>query len=187
MGIIIAIITSGWYFLQPPSRESQTNRQIRIFSVFDISFPNSSTDEHPGILAPDFSLTDLSGNVSWLSDFRGKVVVIGFKATWCGACRSQMPYYGTLWEEYPDEIVLMSIIIDPKESEETVSAFAQEFPYATWIWVRDQANLAQAYMVSLIPKTVIIDQDGYIRFTHTGVTSSSTFIQEIYQLLNWAH
>ncbi len=94
-----------------------------------------------------------------------------------------MPHYGAIWEKYGDAIVLMSIDIDPRESEETLSAFAQEFPYATWIWARDTANLGQAYQVTAIPKTVIIDQDGYIRFTHTGVTPASAFIQEIDQLL----
>ena len=69
-------------------------------------------------------------------------------------------------------------------SAETLRSFAQGFPYATWIWARDTANLGQVYQVAGIPKTVIIDQDGHIRFTHTVVTYASTFIEEIDQLLD---
>ena len=139
--------------------------------------------EPPGVLAIDFSLTDLDGNPFKLSDFRGRVVVIDFMATWCGPCRMEMPNYGTIWEEYGETIVIMSIDIDPNESEQTLRKFSQEFPYATWIWARDTFNLAQHYQVATIPKTVIIDQEGYIRFTHIGIISAATFIQEIDQLL----
>ena len=139
--------------------------------------------EPPGVLATDFSLTDLDGNPFKLSDYRGSVVVIDFMATWCGPCRVEMPHYGTIWEEYDETIVIMSIDIDPNESEQTLRNFSQEFPYATWIWARDTFNLGQPYQVTAIPTTVIIDQAGYIRFTHVGVTPAATFIQEINQLL----
>jgi len=158
LGIIIVAISGSWYLQQ--SRGT-------------------------GTLAPDFSLTDLNGDAFRLSDFKGKVVVIDFMATWCGPCRQQLPHLKVIWEkeDYSDKIVLMSIDIDPAESAETIRSFAQGFPYATWIWARDTANLRQAYQVAGIPKTVIIDQDGYIRFTHTGVTYASTFIEKIDQLL----
>lgn len=161
LGIVVVAIAGGWYLLQP------------------------KTQENEGKLASDFSLTDLDGNSFQLSDFRGKVVVIDFMATWCILCRQQIPHLKVIWEKelYSDKIVLMSIDIDPIESVETLRAFAQEFPYATWIWARDTANLGQVYQVMGIPKTVIIDQDGYIRFTYTGVTNATTFIQEIDQLL----
>jgi len=161
LAIVIVAITVGWYLLQPKSQE------------------------HEGNLASDFSLTDLDGNTFWLSDFRGKVVVIDFMATWCEPCRQQMPHLKVIWEkeDYRDKIVLMSIDIDPTQSAETLRSFAQDFPYATWIWARDTANLGQVYQVTAIPKTVIINQDGYIRFKHTGVTSASTLIREIDQLL----
>jgi len=159
LGIIIVAIAGSWYLQQ--SRGT-------------------------GTLAPDFSLTDLNGDAFRLSDFKGKVVVIDFMATWCGPCRQQLPHLKVIWEkeDYGDKIVLMSIDIDPTESAETLRSFAQGFPYATWIWARDTANLGQAYQVAGIPKTVIIDQDGHIRFTHTGVTYASTFIEEIDQLLD---
>ncbi|MFQ5999760.1 MAG: TlpA family protein disulfide reductase [Candidatus Bathyarchaeia archaeon] len=182
LGIVIVAIAGGWYLLQP----SGEGRQITIFTISNVSLTTPPVNEHPGTLAPNFSLTDPDGNSSWLSDFRGKVVVIDFMATWCPSCRQQMSRLKVIWEKenYRDKIVLMSIDVDPTESAETLRSFAQEFPYATWIWARGTANLGQVYQVTAIPKTVIIDQDGYIRFTHTGVTYASTFIEEIDQLLD---
>lgn len=165
--VIVAAIVGSWYFLQLKSQGGAP-------------------------LAPDFSLTDLDGNAFRLSDFRGKVVVIDFMAVWCGFCRLEMPHLGTIWEKYENKIVLMSIDIDPyRETEEMLRDFAQEFPYATWIWAIDTASVyvqirrTMGQDVSLIelPETVIIDQDGYIRFAHIGLTPASTFIQEIDQLL----
>lgn len=167
--VIAAAAVGGWYLLQPESQGESSPR---------------SGQDNPGTLASDFSLIDLNGNNFKLSDYQGKVVVIDFMATWCGPCRLEMPHYRTIWEKYGDEIALMSIDIDPRESEETLRNFAQEFPYATWIWARDTANLGEKYQVVGIPKTVIIDQYGYIRFEHTGVTSASTFIMEIDELLD---
>ena len=118
-----------------------------------------------------------------MSDYKGRVVVIDFMATWCGPCRVEMPHYGTIWEKYGETIVILSIDIDPNETEQTLRSFSQEYPYATWIWAIDTFNLGQPYQVTAIPTTVIIDQDGYIRFTHIGVTPAATFIQEIDQLL----
>lgn len=167
IAILVIAIASGWYFLSGFGRNSAPE----------------SGQEIPKVLAEDFSLNDLNGNPFKLSDFRGKVVLIDFMATWCGPCRLQMPHYGTILEEYGDEIEMMSIGIGP-ESEEALTAFAQGFPYATWIWAKDTANLGWIYQVTRIPKTVIIDQNGYIAFTHTGVISASTLITEIDTLLN---
>lgn len=168
LSILALAIVAGWYTYQLRSLNET---------------PETAEQESLGVLAPNFTLTDLEGNVFSLSDYRGKVVVIDFIATWCGACRLQMSHYETVWEEYKDEIVLMSIDIDPRESEETLRSFAQEFPYATWIWARDTANLLSIYQVSGIPKTVVIDQDGYIRFTYVGVVTASLLTQQINQLL----
>lgn len=135
------------------------------------------------MVAPDFSLRDLEGNTFRLSDFRGKVVLLDFMATWCGPCKQQILNFKVVWEEYKDEIILIPIDVDPRESEDTLRNFIQQYPYATWIWARDTANLVEDYDVTDIPKIVIVDQKGYIRYTHTGATTVSTLIEEIEHLL----
>jgi len=87
--------------------------------------------QQSGMVAPDFSLTDIDGNVFRLSDFSGKVVLIDFMNTGCGSCRDQIPHFKVIHEEYGDEVVIMSIAIDPHESEELLRSFIEQFPYAT--------------------------------------------------------
>jgi len=200
--ILIVVIGSGLFLFQiktleptpelthmPELSDTPTPTPTAIPESEPTAIPESEPtatpepDEHPGVLATDFSLIDLDGNPFKLSDYKGNVIVIDFMATWCGPCRMEMPHYGTIWENYDQLIVIMSIDIDPTESEQTLRDFSNNYPYATWIWARDTSNLLQSYQITAIPTTVIIDQDGYIRFTHVGVESATTFIQEIDQLL----
>ncbi|UCE28977.1 MAG: TlpA family protein disulfide reductase [Candidatus Bathyarchaeota archaeon] len=181
LGIVIVAVVSGLYLFEP----SGEGRPIEVFTISDLSPITPPVDGHPGTFAQNFSLTHPNGTSSWLSDFRGKVVIIDFMAVRCPPCKLQLPQLRVIWEEddYSDRIVLMSIDVDPTESVETLGTFAQGFPYATWIWAKDTVNLGRAYQVVYIPKVVIIDRDGYVRFSHIGVTYASTFIEEIDQLL----
>lgn len=134
--------------------------------------------------APDFQLIDLDGNAFKLSDFRGKIVILDFMATWCGPCKQQIPYLIEVWQKYGNHVMIISISIDPvRDDEGVLREFADRFPNATWIWARDTANVSITYKVSAIPKIIVIDGSGNIKFEHLGVTHSSTLIQEIEKLL----
>jgi peroxiredoxin len=138
--------------------------------------------KNTGEPAPDFSLVDVDGNNFTLSSHLGKVVVLNFMATWCGGCKSEIPELKSVWTIYNKTIVMVSISI-AFETEEQIRTFRDSHQGATWIWIKDTADVAKAYDVNLIPKTVIIDKNGFIAFTHTGWVDSSTLISEIEQLL----
>ena len=57
--------------------------------------------------APDFTLPDLEGNSLTLSDFKGKVIILNFWATWCSPCRKEIPDFIELYENYKDEGLLI--------------------------------------------------------------------------------
>ncbi|MCS7140488.1 MAG: TlpA disulfide reductase family protein [Nitrososphaerota archaeon] len=135
-----------------------------------------------GPRAPDFSLMDLNGTVFKLSDFRGKVVVLDFMATWCEPCRRQIPYLNVVKERYGDLVAIVSIVINPISSE-AIKEFLRGYPYAKWIWVIDTANVWRIYNVSAIPTLFIIDREGNIRFKHIGLTEPSVLIEEIDKIL----
>lgn len=134
--------------------------------------------------APSFTLTDINGESLTLKDFRGKIVILDFFATWCGPCKTQIPYLSQVYREYGfSKVVVISVSIDP--ASDTIEKLKQ---YASdnsidWIIVRDTAKVAGKYGVSAIPTIFIIDQEGIIRYAHVGVTSSSILLSEIEALI----
>ncbi len=156
---------------------------VVVIAVTSVTYLSKPKDNERIVQAQDFALTDLKGHAFRLSDFGGKVVVIDFMATWCPSCKSQLTILNAIAEKYGSRIVLLSIDVDPTEPEEDIAALAQQYSYPAWIWARDTANLAQAYQVSAIPKTIILDKDRYIRFEDVGLIGASNLIQRIEQLL----
>ncbi len=181
--LIIASFSSIWYYTQS-SKQKPTNNTMTVISSLtsQTSEPLSSSTVKKN-LALDFSLVDLKGNSFRLSDFRGKIVIIDFMAIWCGPCKDQIPHLGVVWEQYHDDIIIISIDVDPNETPEMLTDFSSNFPYATWIWASDTAQVGYEYEIYSIPTTIIVDQEGYISAKHVGKTSSSNLIEEIEKLL----
>lgn len=171
--VVFAILAGSAFFLQLQANESSQNDNGR----------NDDTPDQPATTAPAFAMPDLTGALFQLSDAQGQIVIIDFMATWCGPCRAAMPHLGAIWERYNDTIMMISIDIDPVESEATLQQYADEFPYAKWLWAKDTVNVAQRYQITAIPTTVIIDQAGAMRFRYVGVVDAATMSRDVEQLL----
>ncbi|MFM8321451.1 MAG: TlpA family protein disulfide reductase [Chloroflexota bacterium] len=122
-----------------------------------------------GTPADDFALPDLAGKTVRLSDFRGKVVVFNFWATWCGPCVEEMPIFERYQQQYPGFVM---IGIDTEETAEQVQAFLKTTSINYLILVDQQAEAAEQYRVQLLPTTIIVDANGEIRYRHYGVLSA---------------
>ena len=119
--------------------------------------------------APDFTLIDINGNTFTLSNCSARVILIDFFATWCGPCNDEIPVLKSLYNEYPrDQLEIISI---SSESESILRNFAQQ-QNMEWIVARDTAGVMNDYYEGSfsrpIPRTFLIDADGYIRYDHTG-------------------
>jgi len=117
----------------------------------------------PGAVAPDFTTEDLAGKPVKLSDYKGKVVVLDFWATWCAPCRKSMPELQTLHERFAAQgLTVLGISIDEK-ADAKVRRFvtAQRFTYPIAI---DEAKdpAWQAYRVKSVPAAFLIDRAGRV-------------------------
>lgn len=129
-----------------------------------------------------YALTDINGNTFRLSDFRGKVVIIDFMATWCPPCREEISHLRAIGERYGDQVVIISVGVDPNESRETLKRFADNFNI-TWRIAPCPTDMVEDYSIKFLPTLVILDGNGDTRFTHVGLTDEATLIPEIDQLI----
>jgi cytochrome c biogenesis protein CcdA/peroxiredoxin len=146
---------------------------------------NNGSDSQ--LIAPNFALTDITGSSFTLNEFRDKIVILDFMSPMCLGCREQISPLLELWsnQSIHDELVIMTINMDPSITLDAFQTFRDEFPEATWIWAMDtpEAQVAQRYNVTIIPHLTIIDQQGAIVFSHSGVLPATALHGELSPLL----
>ncbi len=141
------------------------------------------TSVHP--MAPDFTLTSLSGDTINLKDLRGKVVLLNFWATWCGPCRMEIPGLVDLQSRYGSQglrVIGMDEISE--DSASAVRRFYQEFQlnYPVVLASDRVGNLYGGIYGT--PTSVLIGRDGRIYGEYVGLTGESVFAQAIQNLLD---
>lgn len=113
-----------------------------------------------GSQAPDFQLIDLQGNWQALPDYRGKVVLLNFWATWCGPCRVEMPSMERVYQDLKDEgFAILAISSDPQGSIVTrpfVVSQGLTFP----ILHDSDYRVSGSYGVRTLPMSFLIDRNG---------------------------
>lgn len=120
-----------------------------------------------GLTAPDFSLVDLEGKTWKLSDLRGQVVLINFWATWCPPCLQEMPSMENLYGSLANEPFKMLAVL---YKDETAAAkkltTANNFTFP--VLIDPEEKTGQAYGLTGIPETFIVDKIGVLREKFIG-------------------
>ncbi len=131
----------------------------------------SGGDEAPevGHMAPSFKLPDLDGHSVSLEDFRGKIVMLDFWATWCGPCRLTMPVLEKLQKEYSKDLVLLAVNLG--EEPESVRSYVKAQNITSTVLLDQDGNVGQAYQSESIPMQVVIDKKGVVRRVTVGYSS----------------
>ena len=123
----------------------------------------------PPLAAPDFTLLDMDGEAHKLSDYRGKVVMLNFWATWCPPCRREMPSMQRLYEKYRDR-GLVVVAVNQFEDPDLVFEFSGRLslePTFPILFDRE-SRIAEQYKVVGLPSTYLLDKDGKIHFKAIG-------------------
>jgi len=110
--------------------------------------------------APDFTLPTLDGGALSLSDFKGKVVLLDFWATWCGPCRRSTPIIVSIYNEYHKKgFVALGINLDRESDMNKVAQYVNENNMDYPILI-NAFSVAEVYKVTGIPRFVLIDKQG---------------------------
>lgn len=133
--------------------------------------------------APDWELTDVNGKIVKLSDFRGKVVVLNFWATWCPPCREEIPGFISLQNEYGEKgLVIVGVSLD-NGGVKAVNPFFTRMGINYPVMIGNKL-VAQRYGgITMLPSTFIIDRQGNITAAHQGELDRATLESEIKGLL----
>lgn len=133
-------------------------------AVFAVESSWSMGERPPvtGMPAADFTLMDLQGNPQSLSQYRGKVVLLNFWATWCKPCTTEMPAMQACYDKLRDKgfvVLAVNELEDPRKVAEHVAAYGHTFPV-----LMDKDNrVANMYGVYGLPVSVLIDEQGVVR------------------------
>ena len=114
------------------------------------------------IPAPDFTLTGLDGSSTTLSDYKGKVVLLNFWATWCLPCREEMPGMQTLFERYGGRGLAVIAVAADQENIRGVRSFVKDLGLGFPILTEGNADLRNTYEVVGLPMSYLIGRDGRI-------------------------
>ena len=134
--------------------------------------------------APDFALKDGDGKLVHLTDYRGKVVLLDFWATWCGPCKIEIPWFMEMQRKNKDQgFEVLGVAMDD-EGWETVKPFVSDLGVNYRVLMGNDMT-AQLYGgVDALPTTFLIDRTGRIAAVHVGLASKKDFEDGIQQLLH---
>ena len=132
--------------------------------------------------APDFTLKDLSGKDVKLSDYKGRVVIIEFWATWCPPCRTSIPALEKLHKTYSSKgLTILAVSMDDGDWDR-VRDFCKE-RNITYTVLQGTDQVSTKYTVRMIPTTYLVDRQGMIQKRYIGEMNEERIEKDIQALL----
>lgn len=133
--------------------------------------------------APGFTLTDASGKVVRLADFRGRFVLLNFWATWCPPCKMEIPWFVEFQRKYEEAgLVVLGVSMD-EDGWAAVRPCLEKLPVNYRMMVGDAAIAGEFGGIETLPSTFLIDRTGRVAGSHAGIVDRTAFEEQLRMLL----
>lgn len=139
-----------------------------------------------GLKAPELNLKDAYGNRYNLSNLKGSVVFINFWASWCEACKEEMPSIQALLDRFKDDAQFRMLTILYKDDYQKAIDYIKKNNFRLPVLIDDEGKTARYYGVTGVPETYIVDKKGILRKRIIGPVdwSSPSAISLVSNLIN---
>jgi peroxiredoxin len=136
--------------------------------------------------APDFVSENLHGGNTGLADYKGKIVLLNFWATWCMPCRAEMPGMETLWQKYKEQGLVIAAVSVDEGSRGRIETFSKLLDLSFPILLDPESEVSDLYKVSNMPTSFLIDRNGKIisRIVGTEEWASPEAVQLVEDILS---
>jgi thiol-disulfide isomerase/thioredoxin len=133
--------------------------------------------------APSFTLSDSTGKAVRSSDYKGKVVLVNFWATWCGPCKIEIPWFIEFEKKYKDKgLVVLGVSMDD-EGWPSVKTYMEKMKIGYPIMLGNEEVAAKYGGMNSLPVTVFVDREGRIAARHVGLVAREEYEADIRSLL----
>lgn len=176
----------------PSNTVAPTKPPVQISTPIPTSTPLPTSTPAPTSVpvnkntATNFTVYDSNGNAVSLSDYFGKPIVVNFWASWCGPCKSEMPGFDRMYQQYKGSVsfLMVDMVDGYRETKETGQSYIANNGYSFPVFYDTKQSASYAYSVTSYPTTLFIDANGNIAKIKKGAMSESTLENEINALLH---
>jgi len=133
--------------------------------------------------APNFTLKDADGNPVKLTDYRGKVVLVNFWATWCGPCEVEIPWFVEFEQKYRDQgFAVLGLSMDD-DGWKAVRPYIASHKINYRVMIASEVVSQQFGDIDSLPTSFVLDRQGRIATNHVGLVDKRDYQNEILKLL----
>ncbi|HHJ36637.1 MAG TPA: TlpA family protein disulfide reductase [Gammaproteobacteria bacterium] len=145
-----------------PDRKTSQAETLKILTI-----PETLQPYQKEALVPELEQQDLAGKMHALQDYRGKVIVLNFWATWCTPCVEEIPSLGRLQKSFPEKDLIV-LSVDIGESKKEIENFLEQVPADFPVLLDPDGSLIKRWKIIAFPTTFVIDKKGAIKLAYYG-------------------
>lgn len=138
-----------------------------------------------GSSVPNIKLQELNGDIQYLSDYKGSIMVLNFWGTWCEPCKREMPAMQSAWEKWKDKGVYI-VGINYGEDALVVSNFIEKMGVEFPMWLDSKKTAAKAFGIRPLPTTFFVQPDGKVHAIKQGEVTAEELDAYLMQMIDAA-